>query len=134
MTRASTSLCQRNQISSETAWYIASAAAAVTGLRCAPMNFANQTTVRFTLDCLPRYGLAGYIRAADAAQSFLNFDATQRPLEYQRYPLTELLDAVIPVSHTDFELDQFALARPSLVSPMCRRARVAPPSQAPANA
>ena len=103
MTRASTSLCQRNQISSETAGYIAFAAAAVMGLRCAPMNFANQTTVPFTLDCLPRYGLAGYIKAADAAQCFLNFDATQRPLEYQRYPLMELLDVVIPVSHTDFE-------------------------------
>jgi len=115
MTRASTRLFRRNQISSETAGYIAFAAAVFTGLCCAPMNFANHTTVRFALDLPSSLRVAGYLRAADAAQSFLNFEATQRPLEYQRYPLMELLDAVIPVSHTDFELDQFALARPSLV-------------------
>jgi hypothetical protein len=36
---------------------VASAAEAVQGLRFAPMNSANYKTVRFALDCLPRYGL-----------------------------------------------------------------------------
>ena len=35
----------------------ASAAEAVKGLRCAPMNSANYKTVRSALDCLPRCGL-----------------------------------------------------------------------------
>ena len=35
---------------------VACAAEAVKSLRFAPMNFANYKTVRFALDCLPRYG------------------------------------------------------------------------------
>ena len=35
---------------------VASAAEAVKSLRFAPMNSANYKTVRFALDCLPRYG------------------------------------------------------------------------------
>ena len=37
--------------------HVASAAEAVNGLRCAPMNSANYKTVRSALDCLPRCGL-----------------------------------------------------------------------------
>jgi len=37
--------------------HVAFAAAAVNGLRYAPMNSANYRTVRFAVDCLPRCGL-----------------------------------------------------------------------------
>jgi len=46
---------------------VAFAAEAVKGLRYAPMNSANNKTVRFALDCLPRCGSLVY-RAAYAAQ------------------------------------------------------------------
>jgi hypothetical protein len=39
---------------------IAFAAAAVKGLRYAPINSANFKAVRFALDCLPRYGWEVY--------------------------------------------------------------------------
>src|SRR6266404_3398762 len=46
---------------------VAFASEAVKGLRYAPMNSANNKTVRFALDCLPRCGSLVY-RAAYAAQ------------------------------------------------------------------
>jgi hypothetical protein len=41
------------------AFQVAFAAAAVKGLRYASINSANFKTVRFALDCLPRYGWEG---------------------------------------------------------------------------
>ena len=47
---------------------VAFAAEAVKGLRCAPMNSANYKTVRFALDCLPRFGWEGKQDLLNAAQ------------------------------------------------------------------
>jgi hypothetical protein len=76
----------KNAITKRTFSYelrVASAAEAVKSLRFAPMNSANYKTVRFALDCLPRYG-------SRIDKSCLRSSESRRFPVYDRYYRTVL--------------------------------------------